>query len=84
MSKTNDYIELENSVLCTAASVAHLDDPVIRMRAISHLFDSIGEQVGRSRFHDKAAVLAVLVRRASETYVSARRDAIADMRAVAA
>ncbi|MEU2366194.1 hypothetical protein ABZ616_36540 [Streptomyces noursei] len=83
MSKTNDYIELEKSVLCTAASVAHLDDPVIRMRAISHLFHAIGEQVGRSRFHDKPMVLAFLVRRASESYVHARREVIADMRAVA-
>ncbi|MFJ7901874.1 hypothetical protein ACIQ6V_15520 [Streptomyces sp. NPDC096198] len=83
MSLTKDYIELEDSILHTAAGVAHLDDAVTRMRAITHLFDAIGEQVSRSRFHDKPKVAAVLVRRVSETYVSARREVIADMRAVA-
>ncbi|WP_370422469.1 hypothetical protein AB8O64_29715 [Streptomyces sp. QH1-20] len=84
MSRIKDYIELEDSVLDAAEDAAHHDDVKTRMRAISHLFDAIGEHVSRSRFHDKPKVVSVLVRRAAETYISARREVIADVRAVAA
>ncbi|WP_345260412.1 hypothetical protein [Streptomyces hundungensis] len=83
MSRIKDYIELEDSVLDAAEDAAHHDDVTTRMRAISHLFNAIGEHVSRSRFHDKSEVAAVLVWLAAETYVSSRRELIADARVAA-
>ncbi|WP_436764723.1 hypothetical protein [Streptomyces sp. URMC 123] len=77
-----DYMELEGSVLDAAEDAAHHDNVRTRMRAITHLFDAIGEHVSRSRFHDKPTVTAALVQRAAEAYVSTRHEVIADARAV--
>ncbi|OLZ74229.1 hypothetical protein AV521_00585 [Streptomyces sp. IMTB 2501] len=83
MSRIKDYIELEDSVLDAAEDAAHHEDVKTRLRAIQHLFEAIGEHVNRSRFHDKPKVVGILVRRAAETYVNARRELHADMRTAA-